>query len=271
MTSPGPPRPSADASAVALDTWRGLASLVVMVGHLRALFFIPLSGLRAPSLLVRLVYAATSLGHQAVMVFFVLSGYLVGGSVVRAVRARRWSWHEYLARRTARLYVVLVPALLLTALWDQLGIRFLAQSGLYQPNPDYAYILPFSIAGNERLTAFVGNGVFVQTIVVPPFGSNSPRWSLANEWWYYLMFPLLVVLVAPTRSPAARLASAVGGACIAWFVGVEIAAYFGIWLLGAGLAVVPTRPLTGRLPRVAVALTSAAVVVAALGFGGAHP
>lgn len=254
-----------------LDAFRGLASLVVMVGHLRALFFVPLSGLRAPSMLVKLAYAATSLGHQAVMVFFVLSGYLVGGSVLRAVQARRWSWHDYLSRRAARLYVVLIPALLLTVLWDRLGMRYFGQSGVYGRAPEYAYILPFSIADNQGLTTLVGNGLFVQTIVVPPFGSNSPLWSLANEWWYYLLFPSVVLSLVRTSSPIARGLGAVGAACALWFVGSGIAAYFAVWLLGAALAIVPKRPLIPTRQRLALAFASCVLVVVALRLGGAHP
>ena len=34
--------------------------------------------------MTKVFYLATGLGHQAVMIFFVLSGFLVGGSVITA-------------------------------------------------------------------------------------------------------------------------------------------------------------------------------------------
>ena len=42
---------------------------------------------------------------------------------------------------------------------------------------------------------FWGNLVFLQTILVPTYGTNALLWSLANEFWYYMLFPLLAVLI----------------------------------------------------------------------------
>ena len=55
----------------------------------------------------------------------------------------------------------------------------------------------------RSVTAFIGNMFGLQTILVPSFGGNFPLWSLANETWYYILFPLLV-LVLRGRSIAWR-------------------------------------------------------------------
>ena len=47
--------------------------------------------------------------------------------------------------------------------------------------------------------AFLGNLVFLQDLYVPTFGSNWPLWSLANEFWYYLWFPALFMIVKRRR------------------------------------------------------------------------
>jgi hypothetical protein len=39
----------------------------------------------------------------------------------------------------------------------------------------------------HSLIAFLGNFAFLQTICVPIFGTNGPMWSLANEFWYYII------------------------------------------------------------------------------------
>jgi peptidoglycan/LPS O-acetylase OafA/YrhL len=70
-----------------LDLVRGLSALVVMAGHLRAFIFEDFGNLATPGPLSKIFYFITGLGHQAVMVFFVLSGYFVGGAVCKALRS----------------------------------------------------------------------------------------------------------------------------------------------------------------------------------------
>src|SRR5208282_4394039 len=103
------------------DLIRGLAALGVVYCHARVLLIQSVSNGIRP--IDRVLYLLSGYGHSAVMVFFVLSGYLVGGSVVRATTSGRWSWGDYLLARGVRLYLVLVPALLLTALWDRIGLE----------------------------------------------------------------------------------------------------------------------------------------------------
>ena len=74
-----------------------------MVGHVRGLFFIDYSYISNPSLVHKTLYALTGFGNQAVMVFFVLSGYFIGTSVCESLDARRWSWRVYLVNRLTRL------------------------------------------------------------------------------------------------------------------------------------------------------------------------
>src|SRR5579863_1104724 len=87
---------SSSRASVYLDALRGTAALLVVLGHLRTAFFVPLSQITGHKVFWFVIYAVTNLGHQAVIVFFVLSGYLVGGSVVRALSRRNWSWSRYL-------------------------------------------------------------------------------------------------------------------------------------------------------------------------------
>ena len=106
-----------------LDWIRGLAALEVFLGHLRQNTIGDYSS-RYP-FPVKLVYFLTSFGYESVLIFFVLSGYFVAGSVLSDRRRGRWSWGRYLVNRGSRLYAVLVPALVLGAAWDSLGIHVL--------------------------------------------------------------------------------------------------------------------------------------------------
>ena len=176
-----------------LDLLRGLSALLVMLGHLRGFIFVDFGELVGAGLLTKAFYFATGLGHQAVMVFFVLSGYFVGGSIISGLMKGRFSWSVYSQARLTRLWVVLFPALLLTLAFDTLGHAWnpnayageLGSVFMSGPRPDQ----PIS----HSATTFLGNLAFVQTVFVPVYGTNGPLWSLANEFWYYVMFPLVAV------------------------------------------------------------------------------
>jgi peptidoglycan/LPS O-acetylase OafA/YrhL len=125
----------------------------------------------APNIFTKIFYFFTGLGHQVVIVFFVLSGFWVGGSVLR--KGSQFSLLIYGLNRMTRLWTVLVPSLLFTAISDTLTARFSPDilSGDYLviwnsgPNPE--------IYPNSVLT-LLGNLFFLQTVSVPVFGINSP-------------------------------------------------------------------------------------------------
>jgi peptidoglycan/LPS O-acetylase OafA/YrhL len=214
-----------------------MAAFAVLYGHARTLFLTSATG--TESLHVKLLYLLSGYGHLAVMVFFVLSGYLVGGTVIRACRDGRWSWGDYLLRRGTRLYIVLIPALVLTLCWDY---GEAAQSAGLTPNNDTAVANIRSGIIQEHTSAaiFAGNVAFLQTVVVPPLGSNTPLWSLTNEFWYYLVFPLVWIAVARSGVKFwVRTAYLVIASAILLLLGKLIAIYFAIWLCGALVSLSP--------------------------------
>ena len=56
--------------------------------HARSLVFVDYGELQSPGLWAKGFYFLTGFGHEAVMVFFVISGYLVGGKVWSLYRER---------------------------------------------------------------------------------------------------------------------------------------------------------------------------------------
>ena len=110
-------------TSVHLDWIRGVSAVAVMLYHLRGLFFVDFPFLEKQSLISAGLYAITGYGHQAVMIFFVLSGYFIGDSVMNSIGKQQWTWRKYLLNRLTRLQVVLFPALVLGAIWDQIGMR----------------------------------------------------------------------------------------------------------------------------------------------------
>lgn len=226
---------------IGLDLMRGCAALLVCANHLRAATVASYENISEASVLLKAFYAVTSLGHQAVIVFFVLSGFFVGGSLL--AKGTEFSWKEYIAARLTRLWVVLVPALLLTATID-LVLQHEAPNvltGAYEniwhmgPRPSGVYSL--------SAWTFFGNLLFLQQIFLPVFGSNDPLWSLAYEFWYYVMFPLLLVSgnKLGMNSLLVRLLALLVVVCIIAFLPTSGRVGFLCWLGGVMAYVMRTR------------------------------
>ena len=218
-----------------LNMLRAGAALVVVLNHVRGLFFVHGSEVESHNIVYRAFYLVTSLGHQAVMAFFVLSGYLVGSSIVRS-GMKDWSWRHYLNRRLTRLWIVLIPALVLCALIDHIGFSVFGLHGIYGTGRNTNGIIPGPVQPQSTVADFFGNIFFLQGIHVPTFGANGALWSLTYEFWYYLLFPL-VMLVAFAKSPLARALAGLAALGIVVFVGSTISLYFLIWLLGVAVYV----------------------------------
>lgn len=273
MASPTPAKFHDTDASVHLDALRGLAALVVFLGHARQIFL--KAGLhgavaggrpsmalaaapQAPMLWYHFRYesfrhanqAWLTLGHQAVVIFFVLSGFLVGGSALRSYKKDAFSWKHYFAHRFCRLWTVLWPALLLGLLLDSSAMRLLHAppnlQALYRPGYQ-------SLAtGALGLPTLAANAFFLQDIVSGVFGSNDPLWSLSYEFWYYAFFPFLLVALLTPGKWRRRICAGIALAVLLIFTGWNIAAYFSIWLMGVAVSMLPLR-VPERLQGVAVA------------------
>jgi peptidoglycan/LPS O-acetylase OafA/YrhL len=234
-----PPRipfTSTNASAL-LDLVRAIAALLVCFEHWRNLLYVDYRQIAAHRTLFAVPYVMMGAGHQAVVIFFVLSGYLISGSIFRLTQRGEWSWKLYLTHRIVRLWIVLIPALVLGALLDNLGVRLHLAPALYAGQTGTHMLGDIANLLHPRI--FLGNLVFVQTILVPTFGSNGPMWSLANEFWYYVLFPCAFLALRKGTTIGARILNVLVFALFAWFVGRDILQLFPLWLLGTLLAVIP--------------------------------
>lgn len=235
----GAPRFQTTVASVLLDAVRGVAALLVCVYHARYFLFMDYSQLTQHRSLWFVPYMICGLGHQAVLVFFVLSGYLVGGSAIRSIERGKWSWRDYLLHRGVRLWLVLIPALLIGGAMDAFALHKHLAPGLYGglvPNH-----ITFPVRPNMTWKAFFGSLFFVQKILTPVFGSNGALWSLANEFWYYLIFPLGLLAVHGRYALWQKLVCAAACVAACWFVGHDILMLLPVWLLGALLAALPVR------------------------------
>jgi peptidoglycan/LPS O-acetylase OafA/YrhL len=216
-----------------LDLLRSIACLFVVTGHIRNLFFEDFQNVTDQTLLNRCVYLVTGFASESVIVFFVLSGLLVGGKVVRDIDRNEWSWNRYLIERFSRLLIVLWPALLLTFCFDTIGRYFFGTAGIYGGNRFGANSLPEHMEVVSSAGVYLANAFFLQGILTPTAGTNTPLWSLSNEFWYYIAFPALYICL----SKSIRTVSKKWALVILIVAGIMIGAGqmfegFIIWLMG---------------------------------------
>ena len=227
-----------------LDMARGLSALAVCLGHLRNALLVDFGALEHPGILVKAFYIMTGLGHQSVMVFFVLSGYFVGGGILRS--GSKFIWSSYLSSRLTRLWVVLIPCLVLTWFIDQM-VNSYVPGVLSGENFDIWHSGPKPGEYSASLHTFLANVFFLQTIASPVFGSNGPLWSLANEFWYYILFPLLVfsIGIAGSGKILWRSLAFILALVLAWWLPEDVLYGFLIWMMG--VAVYLLRPWLSSL------------------------
>lgn len=182
-----------------LDLMRSLAALAVVFDHAAGVFGRP-----------RLFNA----GHQAVMLFFVLSGYVI----CYVADTREHSAAVFMVSRLSRLWSVLLPALVLTLVCDTIGRA-------WAPHPAAYAAVPFDHPA-IRLGAMA---VFLSEswVSIQPL-SNGAAWSLCLEFWYYVMFAAWV-FIPPGRL---RVAAAAAALLIGGHKAILLAP---IWLMGVAL------------------------------------
>lgn len=159
-------------------------------------------------LLIEDILPASVYGHSAVVIFFVLSGFVI--AYITDTRENNLS--TYAASRISRIYSVAVPAIVLTIGLDAIG---------RQLHPAlYAYPFDqFLIRGVASLLML--NEVWFVSITS---FSNVPYWSICYEMWYYVAFGLLVFLP--------RRVGVVAVATLAVVLGPKVVLLAPIWMLG---------------------------------------
>lgn len=229
-----------------LDLYRAVAAGLVVLEHARHYLFVDFVDIKRPDVVSKGFYFLTQFGHEAVLLFFVLSGLVVGRIVVDQVSDGTWSWRSYLYARLTRLWIVLIPAVVLTGILDFTALGVTSGSHfVHQGN--FAHIQHHPLVNSLGLGTFVGNIFFLQTILVPPFGSNGPLWSLAYEFWYYILFAGIWVAAFTRSTSRARIAGFLIAIACLCVVSRDILVLSGIWLSGVAAYLLWRKfPIHGR-------------------------
>ena len=219
--------------SVVLDFFRWLSALIVVVGHSRAIFFVPWDQVEHKTIIATGLYFVTGWGNYGVMMFFAISGFLIGGGAYEKIKAGTFSFWPYFINRFTRIYIVLVPALLLVWFVDIVGLKWLNGLGIFTKGYPIGAL---GIDTRETIGAanFVYNLFMMQNILGPPFGTAQPLWTLNWEWWSYMMAPFLLGALMWISGRWAMIASVFAAAAFA----TAGLGYVALWNLGILLAVV---------------------------------
>lgn len=148
-----------------------------------------ITGLRALAVLPVIFYHAfPSLlpgGFFGVDIFFVISGYLISGIIFRNVKAGKFSYSEFYVKRIKRI----IPNLILVLLFALIAGYFILFADDYNNLGRHVYSSAVFIE-NFRLLSEIG--YFTEDAVRKPL---LHLWSLAIEEQFYIVFPIICVLI----------------------------------------------------------------------------
>ena len=198
------PTPS-HARLVQLDVLRGVAILLVLCRHA------PVSWAWAGPLMPA-TQVLWRMGWTGVDLFFVLSGFLIGGLLFKEIKkTNRLDVRRFLIRRGLKIW---------PAYFVFLAYVFFAQYTAFTPNriinPAVAYLLPrhpsqaFAIVWSQHGHSLWNalRDILPNLIHLQNYFERSVRgvtWSLAVEEHFYLALPLFLLFVVRRRKPGGRM------------------------------------------------------------------
>lgn len=204
-------------SSIFLDLIRGISAQMVLIGHLFS--FYNILGLKnyENKFLIQ---------NFGVVIFFILSGFLIAYSVDNKSERKVYTFRHFFIDRFSRIFIAYIPSLFVIAILDII---------IFKAAGNYNYATALSAKN------FIGNmfmlqdfplqmavdKIFKHSINITIFGSARPLWTVAVEWWIYLLFgfiyfkkitykniPLLLILLVV---PLFRMGKSGNGLSILWF------------------------------------------------------
>jgi len=160
-------------------------------------------------------------GQEAVILFFVLSGFVIKYSFEKS---KDKSFFSYFEKRFLRIFIPVVIAYIT-------NYFVLA----YQKHSFFP-VDWLNLAGNFFMLQ--DNNLLKPNVITYPFLHNTPLWSLSYEWWFYMLFFPLITYFKPKAGTivyALAILSALSYLVYPFFVN-RIFMYMAIWWTGVEIA-----------------------------------
>ncbi|QQR35218.1 acyltransferase [Devosia oryziradicis] len=204
--------------SVFLDALRGLSALAVLIGHAFSMLpWHPALGVKYP------------IQSYAVAVFFILSGFLIGRNTMS--RSATYSLSEYLIDRFARIFLAFVPALIFVAVADHFVTAIYGQIA-NATNTDATFAANLLMLQHTPFDRY-----FDWLPRFQPYGTGRPFWTIAVEWWLYVLFG--IAFFASRTSVRERMVALVlvapAASVVLYFTAWESIAW--VWISSAALGI----------------------------------
>jgi len=193
-----------------LEALRGAAALYVVFHHTipydSRLFNLPVGHLMR-------------FGQEAVILFFLLSGFVINYSF-KISKSKHFG--NYFAKRFCRIYIPLVAVMFVSYFTESYEA-----GGFIDPD------LP-SLLGN--LFMLQDWSVANPNVLIDPYMGNGPLWSLSYEWWFYMLFFPLCTFINSNNANAIAFSLSIAASIIYIFYpyfAIRIFMYLAIWWAGA--------------------------------------
>ncbi|HDR3888942.1 TPA: acyltransferase [Bacillus cereus] len=163
-----------------LDSLRGIAAIIVLLGHFLALF--PILGKKVMYSTFGAYFSILWQGHSAVIIFFVLSGFVLS---LPFYKGTEFNYLKYLIKRVCRIYIPYI-VILFIAIGIKLGIHSkigaipgLVQWGSWNIEVSFNRVIDHILFLRE-----FNSDAFIMVI-----------WSLVHEMRISIVFPLIIFLL----------------------------------------------------------------------------
>lgn len=186
----------AKGNVVYFDIWRALSSQAVLLGHALNIFLPAYFMSQRADGSFEASRPVLYIQNVGVVVFFALSGYLVTRAVSRRLGDPAYGIRQFAIDRATRIFVPFLPAVVLVLAFDSLLLGAGAWNAYTDvPLDAWTVISNCLMLFNNPVLSIGAKLTGVGSLYTTPIGSADPFWTVVLEWWIYVSFGIMALVI----------------------------------------------------------------------------